>query len=212
MILVVGLANLLGAAVATPQAIRLFRLRRVEGVSSAWVGISLGINAWWIAYGVGAGDSSWAMIPVGAISVTAYLVIGLALVRFSHRPRRSVLVGLAVPAVIGSIVPLPALYLGGWPATGVVLGAVYGVQLLPAVIAVYRARDLTGVSVTTWVMTWSEALLWGLYGIGPRDAGILTFAATGLVMSTAVLVALMIRRPPTEPPTNLIETAAVSHD
>jgi uncharacterized protein with PQ loop repeat len=80
----------------------------------------------------------------------------------------------------------------------VALGSIYGLQLLPAVLAVYRAHDLSGVSVSTWIMAWSEALLWGLYGFGPRDAGILTFATTGTVMSSAVLVGLFIKRPETK--------------
>lgn len=194
-IMVVALANILGGAVAIPQAARLVRHRQAEGVSPMWAGLSFGINAWWIAYGVGAGDSSWAIIPVGVISVFAYAAIGSGLVRFSGRPRSSMLASLAVPAVIGAVLPIPFFTLGGWPAAGVALGSIYGLQLLPAVIAVYRAHDLTGVSVSTWVVAWTEALLWGLYGFGPRDPGILTFAATGLVMSTAVLVVLFAKRP-----------------
>lgn len=195
-IVVVALANILGGAVAIPQVARLIRHRRVDGVSTLWAGSSVGINLWWIAYGLGAGDSSWAIIPVGVISTIAYLLISVNLVRFSNRPRASVGASLIVPAVIGMALPFPAFLLGGWPATGITLGTVYGFQLLPAVIAVYRSRDTSGVSVPTWIMAWTEALLWGMYGFGPRDPGILAFAATGLVMSSAVLVGLFIGRSP----------------
>ncbi|MDH3194226.1 MAG: hypothetical protein OEY55_01220 [Acidimicrobiia bacterium] len=195
-IAVVALANILGGAVAIPQASRLIRHRRVDGVSTLWAGSSVGINLWWIAYGLGAGDSSWAIIPVGVISTIAYLLISVNLVRFSSRPRGSVVASLIVPAVIGVALPVPAFALGGWPATGITLGTIYGFQLLPAVIAVYRSRDTSGVSVPTWIMAWTEALLWGIYGFGPRDPGILAFATTGLVMSSGVLLGLFIRRSP----------------
>ena len=195
-IVVVALANILGGAVAIPQASRLIRHRKADGVSTLWAGSSVGINLWWIAYGLGAGDSSWAIIPVGVISTIAYLLISVNLVRFSSRPRASVVASLIVPAVIGMALPVPAFALGGWPATGITLGTVYGFQLLPAVVAVYRSRDTSGVSVPTWIMAWAEALLWGMYGFGPRDPGILAFAATGLVMSSAVLVGLFIGRSP----------------
>ncbi len=194
-IVVVALANILGGAVAIPQAAKLIRHRRVEGVSALWAGSSVGVNAWWIAYGVGAGESSWAIIPVGVISTVAYLLISINLVRFSTRTSQAAIYSLVIPAVIGATLPFPAFLLGGWPATGVTLGTIYGVQLLPAVIAVYRASDLRGISTATWLMAWTEALLWGLYGFGPRDPGILTFATTGLVMSSAVLAALLFRRP-----------------
>ncbi len=194
-IIVVALANVLGGAVAIPQAARLVRHRNVAGVSAFWAGSSIGLNAWWIAYGIGAGDGSWAIIPVGVISTISYLLISSSLVRFTNRPRSAVLASLAMPAAIGAVLPIPAFLIGGWPATGVALGSIYGLQLLPAVLAVYRAHDLSGVSVSTWIMAWSEALLWGLYGFGPRDAGILTFATTGMVMSSTVLVGLFIKRP-----------------
>ncbi len=193
-VIVVALANILGGAVAIPQAARLIRHRRVEGVSSLWAGSSVGVNAWWIAYGVGAGDSSWAIIPVGVISTVAYLLISVNLVRFTNRTSRAAIYSLVIPAAIGAALPVPAFLFGGWSATGVTLGTIYGVQLMPAVIAVYRASDLSGVSTLTWLMAWAEALLWGLYGFGPRDPGILSFAATGLVMSSAVLAALLFRR------------------
>lgn len=197
-IIVVTFANVLGGAVAIPQAARLIRHRRVAGVSAFWAGSSIGINAWWIAYGIGAGDGSWAIIPVGVISTISYLLISSSLVWFSNRPRSAVVASLAMPATIGAVLPIPAFLIGGWPATGVALGSIYGMQLLPAVLAIYRAKDLSGVSVATWIMAWSEALLWGLYGFGPRDPGILTFAATGLLMSSAVLIGLFIKRPGSE--------------
>jgi uncharacterized protein with PQ loop repeat len=194
MTLVAAGANVLGASMAIPQATRLIRHRRVEGVSAVWAAMSITVNVWWVAYAVGAGE--WAIMPVAVISVAAYSAVAMALARYSPaRPRAGVTSPLLAAAAIGSL-PLLALTVGGWPVAGVVLGMIYGIQMLPAVIIVYRSHDLTGVSAATWTMAWSEALLWGIYGVAGRDPGLLSFGAAGLVVSTAILVRLAYRRHP----------------
>jgi hypothetical protein len=45
-----------------PQARRIARTRRVDGVSAVWIGVSLAINGWWLTYGLVAGV--WALVPV----------------------------------------------------------------------------------------------------------------------------------------------------
>ncbi len=68
-------------------------------------------------------------------------------------------------------------------------------QLSPAVVAVYRAPDVSGVSAATWGIAFAEAALWGIYGLARLDAGLITLAVTGLVMSALVLARLLLRRP-----------------
>ncbi len=187
-IIVVALATLLGGATALPQARRLVRTRQVAGVSSMWAGISVAVNSWWIAYGIGIAD--WAIVPVAVVSVFAYFAIAASLIRFSI-DRRSTVVAMGV-GTLGALLPLPALALGGWPAAGIALGAIYGIQLSPAVIEVYRSHDVAGVAAATWVLTWTEALLWGVYGFPRRDLGLLALAATGMLLSSAVLVRLFL--------------------
>jgi hypothetical protein len=92
-------------------------------------------------------------------------------------------------------VPVLAWAIGGWIIAGVALGALYGVQLSPAVAAVYRTADVSGVSLATWVLAAAEAALWGIYGTATLDIGLLTLAGTGVFMSCLVLARLFIRRP-----------------
>ncbi len=187
-IIVVALATVLGGATALPQACRLVLTRQVAGVSSTWAGISVAVNSWWIAYGIGIADR--AIVPVAVVSVFAYFAIAASLIRFSI-DRRSTVVAMGV-GTFGALLPLPALALGGWPAAGIALGAIYGIQLSPAVIEVYRSHDVAGVAAATWVLTWTEALLWGVYGFPRRDLGLLALAATGMLLSSAVLVRLFL--------------------
>lgn len=190
---VVIAANVLGGAMALPQAIKLVRSRRVDGVSALWAGISATVNAWWAVYGLGIGDIS--IVPVSIVSVMAYLAIAVALVRFGSAPSLRSASIVAGSAVLISAVPALALVIGGWATAGIVLGALYGVQLSPAVVAVYRAPDVSGVSAATWAIAFAEAVLWGVYGIARLDIGLITLAATGLAMSTLVLARLVLRRP-----------------
>lgn len=191
---VVVAANVLGAAMAVPQAAKLLRTRRIAGVSVTWAVISAVVNGWWGVYGIGAGDLG--IVPVSVVSVIAYLAIAVAVVRLDHRrpARTSIVPALAIGTAVAAV-PAAALWLGGWPAAGLTLGLLYGVQLSPAVVAVYRSVDVAGVSVATWAIAWSEALLWGVYGGARLDAGLLALAATGTLMSSLVLARLAMRRP-----------------
>jgi uncharacterized protein with PQ loop repeat len=183
---IVILANAIGAMMAIPQAVRVIRTRRVEGVSLTWAAMSVVNNAWWVIYAVGVGNL--AIIPVAAISIAGYLVIitGLVILGGARQP----LVALGASLVI-ALVPLAALQLGGWAAAGVVLGLLYAVQLAPAVSSAVRNTDLTGVSAGTWIVAFVEAALWGIYGTGRADLGLMSMAVTGVLMSSVVLIRVL---------------------
>ena len=198
VLLVVVSANVLGAAMTLPQAVRLVRTRRTEGVSVSWAAMSVTGNAWWIAYA--AGSRSWAVVPVAAVSVAGYAVILTVLLAGSGRRGAGRTTGavsgrwspLASAAVAGTaMAPAAALIGGGWGAVGVVLGLVYGAQLAPAVLAAHRATDLSGVSVATWAVAWAEAVLWGAYGVDGSDGGLVVLGVVGAVAATAVLVRVL---------------------
>lgn len=193
MTLVVIAASVLGGAMAVPQALKLRRDRRTDGISPAWAGISAAVNAWWGIYGIGVGD--WSIVPVSVVSVMAYLVIAVALVRFRANPWAGVLRPMLLTTVAVAAVPLAAVLVDGWATAGIVLGALYGVQLSPAVVSVYRASDVSGVAAETWLIAFVEAVLWGVYGFGRLDPGLLALATTGVVMSSLVLARLFVRRP-----------------
>lgn len=191
--LIVIAANVLGSVMALPQAIAIVRTRNTLGISPTWVAISTTINVWWAAYGFGIADK--AIIPVAVVSFGAYAVIAVALVRLSPATLRASARAIAAATAAVAVIPLLALLAGGWSAAGITLGALYAAQLTPAVVTVYRAHDVSGVSAATWTIAWVEALLWGAYGIPKLDAGLMTLSATGVVMASLVLVRLFLRRP-----------------
>lgn len=180
-------ATVLGSAMALPQARRIVRTRRVDGVSATWIGVSISLNAWWIAYALATG--LWVLLPVSSISLLLYLTIAVVFVRTVGR--RS-LVGLAFGAGVLGMSPLPFLLIGGWTLAGVAVGLSYGLQLLPAVIGVFRTRRLAGVSVGTWTIAWVEAMLWLIVGIGVADVAVVASSITGTVMAGVILLRLAV--------------------
>jgi uncharacterized protein with PQ loop repeat len=48
------------------------------------------------------------------------------------------------------------------------------VMFLPQAWAVYRAPDVSGVSIATWCVAFLASLLWGMYGLMHRDADVVT--------------------------------------
>jgi uncharacterized protein with PQ loop repeat len=180
-------ASVLGSGMALPQARRLARTRSADGVSPVWVGVSMAINGWWVAYGIA--SPVWALVPVSLISFALYAAMAVLFVRSIGR---SSLRGLMLGALGLGMIPLPFLLTGGWATAGVVVGLCYGLQLLPAVITVCRTRDLLGVSAATWLIAWIEAVLWLIYGVGVGDVALLAAGLIGVAMSSVILARLAV--------------------
>ena len=96
------------------------------------------------------------------------------------------------------MIPLPFLLVGGWQVAGVVIGFCYGLQLLPAVIAVMRSRALSGVSAATWWIAWVESMIWLVYAAAVTDVALIVAGTIGVVMSTIILTRLAGHRPPAD--------------
>ena len=185
--LLVVVATVLGSWMAFPQARRIARTRRVDGVSATWIGVSLAINGWWLTYGLVAGV--WALVPVSIISLLLYGVMAWFYVASVGRPA---LPGLALGVFGLGMVPLPFLLVGGWELAGVAVGLSYGVQLLPAVVASVRTSELSGVSSTTWIIALVEAALWLVYGVGVSDIALTLAGLVGVVMASVILTRLAV--------------------
>jgi uncharacterized protein with PQ loop repeat len=180
-------ATVLGSWMAFPQARRIARTRQVDGVSATWIGVSLGINAWWLTYGIA--EHVWALIPVSFVSLALYGVMAYG---FLAAVGRAALPGFALGIFGLGMIPLPFLVFGGWASAGIVVGLCYGVQLLPAVIASCRTSVLTGVSAATWLIAWVEAAVWLAYGLGVGDAALAIAGAVGALMASVILARLAV--------------------
>jgi uncharacterized protein with PQ loop repeat len=175
-------ASVLGAGMAFPQAVRLFKTRCADGVSATWIGVSLAINAWWAAYAMAV--SLWALLPVCLVSFIVYSWIAVVYVDVIGQARIRAIFGGAVGL---GLVPLPVLLIAGWEVAGVAVGLCYGLQLAPAVVASMRTRDLAGVSAATWILSFVEGVLWLAYGFGVADWALIAGGVSGIVMAGTIL-------------------------
>ena len=179
---VVLAANVLGAGMAFPQARKLVRTRRADGVSTVWVGISMAMNAWWVVYGTA--SELWALIPVSGVSFVLYATIAGIMVRTVGRNAIS---GIVLGLCGLGLLPVPFLIVGGWEMAGTVIGLGYGIQLAPAVVGAFRSTDLSGVAAGTWVIALVEAALWLLYGTYVGDPALLAGGVSGVAMAGLIL-------------------------
>lgn len=176
-------ANIMGAGMIVPQVVRLHRVRSADGLSGLWVGLGIAMNGWWTAYGLA--ESLWGILPVSIAAAALYMVMAaqyLGLVgRVGIRPLSVGFLGLA-------LLPLPFLVLGGWSAAGLVVGLAYAIQFVPAAVTAVRESDLTGISPTTWVMAWIEAVIWVIYGLTSSDRALLVGGTGGAIAASVILV------------------------
>jgi uncharacterized protein with PQ loop repeat len=184
---IVVVATLLGSWMAFPQARRIARTRRVDGVSAAWVGVSLAINLWWLTYGVVA--DVWAVVPVSLVSLVLYATMARYFVVATGRRGAG---GIALGVFGLGMLPLPFLVVGGWQLAGIAIGFSYGVQLLPAVVASLRTSELAGVSSATWIIAFVEAALWLVYGLGVDDLALSFAGIVGASMAAIILARLAL--------------------
>ncbi len=185
--LLVVVATVLGSWMAFPQARRIAKTRRVDGVSATWIGVSLAINGWWLTYGLAAGV--WALVPVSLVSLVLYAV--MARFYFASVGRRGVS-GFLIGFLGLGMIPLPFLVVGGWELAGVAVGLSYGVQLLPAVVASLRTTALAGVASATWIIAFVEAALWLAYGLGVGDVALTLAGIVGVAMASVILARLAL--------------------
>lgn len=185
IITLVVIANILGSAMAYPQAAKMIRTGNADGVSAVWAGVSVSMNLWWLVYGVANG--LWGLVPTSLIATGLYAVIVVAFVRSVGREAFG---GLALGALVFGLTPLPVLIVVGWQAAGITIGFCYGMQLAPAVVAAWRTRELGGVAAGTWLMAWVEGAIWGAYGLFVLDGALLVGGISGVLMSSLMLARL----------------------
>ena len=176
------IANVMGAGMAYPQASKLIRTGNTRGVSGVWAGVSLTMNIWWLAYGLANG--LWGLVPVSGVAAVLYVAIIVAYLRSAGR---SAVGGVALGALVLGMVPAPFLLLGGWTVAGLAIGLCYGMQLVPAVVASCRTRELHGVAPSTWIMAWVEAAIRVVYGLIVVDAALLAGGLSGVVMASLIV-------------------------
>lgn len=154
-----------GLARPLPQFVRLLKIRDAHGVSLDTAATSCVVSSAWATYGVLADHG--AVVLASGLSAALFVLIALLALSLG----RHVSELRAAPIWLVTVVAASAL--AGAAGLGVVLVVGALVANLPQVIVVFRERDLSGLSLSTWALTASDGATWCLYGLVTVDLPIL---------------------------------------
>lgn len=196
------ISTLLGVTRAMPQLVRLRRARHAYGVSVDTAATSMIVSSGWAIYGILTHQPviSFASGASGII----FASITLSALQFGRRPREIKIapVWLAVLLLAGGI--------GGAVGLSIVLPVSVLAANIPQVWVAYREKNLTDLSLGTWLLSMAEGLLWGGYGLIQQDIAVLvnnTFQLTTSAMIVAFKLAHMARHAKQSKAKNLVHPA-----
>ena len=170
-----------------PQIVRLLRLKRTEGASPAWAAIGMVINIGWLAYVIA--EEFWVTIPAVLAAVISFGLVLYLLWRNGADVRVAVVASIAVGLACAGL-----QLVAGWTVLGTVLGLSNGLYLGPSVYAAWRSYAPVGVAPLTWVLTATEGVLWGYYGVLVEAVPIIVYGSTALGLAAAILLRLWLTR------------------
>jgi uncharacterized protein with PQ loop repeat len=168
---------------ATPQLGRLIRARKSFGVSVDTSGTSCVVSVGWTVYGIITHQPYVAF--ASGIMASFFFIITLVALRLGRSAREF------------RITPLwfIVLLVSGLSFGKNGLGAVLSVSVLasniPQIRVAYNEKNLSALSLETWLLSLSGGLVWGLYAILRHDFSIIAsafFQAT----TSAIIIALKI--------------------
>ena len=177
--LFVAVGTAIGLVRALPQLVRLLRARDAHGVSVDTAATSSIVSFAWVTYGVLTAQGAVAAAS-GASAVMFALVTVVAL-RFGRTAREL----RAAPAWL--VVLLVAALTGGARGLGLLLPVSVLVANVPQLVVAWRERDLSGLSLGTWLLTVLEATVWGSYALVAGDRAILLYAVLNLATSGGIV-------------------------
>lgn len=183
--LFVVVGTVLGLIRGLPQLWRLLRARDAHGVAVDTAATSSVVSTAWVAYGALTGQSAVALAS-GASALT-FALVTLAALRYGRRvgELRAAPTWLVVLAVAGAA--------GGARGLGLLLPVSVLVANVPQLVVAWRERDLSALSLGTWVLSVAEALVWGTYGVAARDWSITVHATLHLVTSAGIVALGLVK-------------------
>jgi hypothetical protein len=194
-------ATVVSIAGTWPQLVRIRRTGDIAGVSTTAALLTVSSELGWTAYL--AGEGLWSAVPEGVLNIAANTMLAVAVVRAGGSARCG-----AGAAATWLAMLVTGRALGGATALAALLGIAYAVQLTPAVVTAWRTWSPTGISVPTWTLRLTEALLWGGYGHVRGDTPLVLFGVLGTLESCAVLLRKYLTR---HRPSTIVAPSFASH-
>jgi uncharacterized protein with PQ loop repeat len=178
--IILGLAGtVIGLVRALPQLVRLLRSRQALGVSVDTALTSAIVSFGWATYGV-LTNQPYVTLATGA-SAAVFFVITISALKFGRNIKEFRI------APVWFVALSVAFLFKKEAGLGIILPISILVSNIPQICVAAREKDLTDLSLGTWVLSMSDGLVWGLYSVIEQDYSIMVFALFQLMTSGAIV-------------------------
>ena len=168
---------------ATPQLGRLIRARKSFGVSVDTSGTSCVVSLGWTVYGLITQQPYVAF--ASGVMASFFFIITLVALRLGRSMREFRITPLWF------IVLLVSGLLFGKNGLGIVLSISVLASNIPQIRVAYNEKDLSALSLETWLLSLFGGLVWGLYAILKQDISIIA-SAFFQVTTSAIIITLKL--------------------
>lgn len=168
---------------AAPQLGRLIRARESFGVSVDTSGTSCVVSLGWTTYGI-ITNQPYVAIASGVIA-SFFFIITLVALRLGRSVREFRITPLWFIVLLVSVLSF------GKNGLGALLSVSVLASNIPQIRVAYNEKNLSALSLETWLLSLSGGLVWGLYAILKQDFSIIA-SAFFQVATSAIIIALKI--------------------
>lgn len=179
------IGTLLDLIRAAPQLGRLIRARKSFGVSVDTSGTSCVVSLGWTVYGV-VTNQPFVTLASGVMASFFFIITVVAL-----RLGRSVSEFRIAPLWL--IILLAAGLSFGTNGLGAVLSVSVLASNIPQIRVAYNEKNLSTLSLETWLLSLSGGLVWGFYGILGMDFSIIASAFFQVTTSIMIIILKIIK-------------------
>ncbi len=170
---------------ATPQLQRLIRARKSFGVSVDTSGTSCVVSLGWTAYGI-ITKQPYVTLASGVMA-GFFLIITVVALRLGRSAKEFRIAPLWLTVLLASGLSF------GTNGLGSVLSVSVLASNIPQIRVAYNEKNLSALSLETWLLSMSGGLVWGLYGILKRDYSIIASAVFQVTTSITIIILKILK-------------------
>jgi uncharacterized protein with PQ loop repeat len=172
--------TVVGLVRAVPQLVKLLRAREAFGVSVDTAATSSLVSFGWAAYGL-LTHQPYVSLATGSSGVILAVVTFYAL-RFGRQVRE-----FRIAPVWLLVLALGGLFAGA-KGLGVVLPLSVLAANIPQLRIAFKESNLADLSLETWLLSFTDGLVWGIYSLLQYDRSILVYGIFQLTTSGLIVV------------------------
>lgn len=176
--------TLIGVVRAMPQLVKLLRAKEACGVSVDTAATSSIVSFGWASYGALTGQP-YVSLATGSSGVIFFFVTIFAL-RFGRQIRE-----FKIAPVWLSVLILTGIFVGK-NGLGIVLPISVLAANVPQLWVAYKEENLAELSLSTWLLSITDGIVWGAYSFIQQDFSILVFAFFQLTTSGLIVTLKLV--------------------